>query len=173
MDYELVNLSENDRHAVVSIFNRFVSSSFAAYPEEQVTEEFFDRLMAMCQGYPAVVVKIEAGKTVGFALLHPFHPAGTFRRTAEITYFLLPEHTRQGIGSRILAQLAARAQAMGIDNLIASVSSLNEQSLRFHNQAGFERCGALRAVGTKFDRDFDVVLFQKKLPGNRAARLPQ
>jgi phosphinothricin acetyltransferase len=169
MDYELVNLSEDDRQAVVAIFNHFVSCSFAAYPEERVTEQFFDRLLAMCDHYPAVVVRTKAGKTAGFGLLHAFHAAPTFRRTAEITYFLLPEYTRQGIGSRILTQLAARAQAMGIDNLIASVSSLNEQSLRFHTHAGFERCGTLRAVGTKFGRDFDVILFQKRLNGGEAS----
>jgi phosphinothricin acetyltransferase len=163
MDYELTNLSEGDRQAVVAIFNYFVGCSFAAYPEEPVTGEFFDRLLAMCQGYPAVAAKTAAGETVGFALLRAYHPAGTFRRTAEIAYFLLPEHTRQGIGSRILAQFETAAQAMGIGNLIASVSSLNEESLRFHSRAGFERCGTLRAVGTKFGRDFDVVLFQKKL----------
>ncbi len=164
MDYNLTDLAEGDRHAVAAIFNHFVGSSFAAYPEEPVTEEFFDRLLALRQGYPAVAVKAASGEAVGFALLRPYHSAGTFRRTAEVTYFLLPEHTRRGIGSRVLAQFEAAAHAMGIGNLIASVSSLNEESLRFHRRAGFEQAGTLRGVGTKFGREFDVVLFQKKLP---------
>jgi len=167
VDYQLADLSEGDRQAVVAIFNYFIEHSFAAYPAEPVPAGFFHRLLAMRQGYPAVVVKSEAGQTVGFALLRAFHPAGTFRRTAEITYFLMPEHTRQGIGSRILTQFEVAAHALGIDNLIASVSSLNQESLRFHSRAGFERCGSLRAVGAKFGRDFDVVLFQKRLAGDR------
>jgi phosphinothricin acetyltransferase len=52
---------------------------------------------------------------------------------------------------------------MGIDNLLASASSLNEQSLRFHAKVGFERCGTFRSVGRKAGRDFDVVWFQKRL----------
>ncbi|MFB3904241.1 MAG: N-acetyltransferase family protein [Acidobacteriota bacterium] len=40
---------------------------------------------------------------------------------------------------------------------------MNQQSLRFHEAAGFERCGCFRAVGRKFDRDFDIVWFQKRI----------
>lgn len=169
MNYQFVPLAESDRQDVVTIFNHFVESGFAAYPEERVTGEFLERLLAMSEGYPAISVKTAAGKTVGFALLRPFHSAGTFRRTAEITYFILPEHTGHGIGRQILSQFIAKARAMEVDNLIASVSSLNEQSLRFHSQSGFERCGTLRAVGRKFGRDFDVVYFQLRLVGGPAA----
>jgi L-amino acid N-acyltransferase YncA len=128
-----------------------------------VTNEFFDRIVAMSAGYPAVCVKTSSGERVGFGFLRAFHPAGTFRRTAEIAYFLLPEHTGKGLGQRMLALFEQRARERSVDNLLASVSSLNEQSLRFHERAGFERCGLFRAVGLKSGRDFDMVWFQKKL----------
>lgn len=163
MTYELQSLVEADRSAVVQIFNHHIERSFAAYPEEPVGDEFFDRLVALSKGYPAVTVKTVAGEVVGFGFLRAFHPAGTFRRTAEIAYFLLPEHTGRGLGSRMLSHFVTAARAMGVDNLLASVSSLNEQSLRFHTKAGFERCGTLRGVGRKSGRDFDVVWFQKRL----------
>jgi L-amino acid N-acyltransferase YncA len=163
MNYELASLMESDRRAVVRIFNHFVEHSFAAYPEEPAGDEFFDRVLAMSKGYPAVSVKTETGEVVGFGFLRAFHAAGTFRRTAEIAYFLLPEHTGQGLGSMMLSRFIEEAREIGIDNLLASVSSLNDQSLRFHAQAGFERCGTFRAVGRKFGRDFDVVWFQKRL----------
>jgi L-amino acid N-acyltransferase YncA len=163
MNYELADLSERDREAVVAIFNHFVESSFAAYPEEPVGSEFFDRVLAMTAGYPAVSVRTESGEVVGFSFLRAFHPADTLRRTAEIAYFLLPEHTGQGLGRRILSLFIEKARESGIDNLLASVSSLNEQSLRFHGQAGFERCGTFRSAGRKFGHDFDVVWFQMKV----------
>ncbi len=163
MDYEFAALVEDDRGAVVSIFNHFVENSFAAYPDEPVTGEFFDRVLAMAKGYPAVSIRTRAGQVAGFGFLRAFHPASTFSRTAEIAYFLLPEHTGRGVGRRLLAYFIQEARAMGIDNLLASVSSLNEQSLRFHAQAGFERCGAFSRVGRKFGREFDVVWFQKRL----------
>jgi phosphinothricin acetyltransferase len=163
MQYRFAPLEESDREAVTAIFNYFVERSFAAYPDESVGPEFFDRVLAMTKGYPAVSARTEAGEVVGFGFLRPFHPAATFRRTAEITYFLLPEHTGRGLGRSMLARFIESAREAGIDTLLASVSSLNEQSLRFHSRAGFERCGAFRAVGRKFGRDFDVVWFQLAL----------
>jgi len=163
MNYEFTCLTENDRAAVVAVFNYFVGRSFAAYPEDPVGDEFFDRVLSMSKGYPAVSIRTNTGEAVGFGFLRPFHPAGTFQRTAEIAYFVLPEHTGRGLGRRMLSQFVEAAKEIGIDNLLASVSSLNEQSLRFHDQAGFERCGTFRAVGRKFGREFDVVWFQKRL----------
>jgi phosphinothricin acetyltransferase len=75
----------------------------------------------------------------------------------------MPEHTRRGIGSGLLSRLIDGAKEAGIDNLLACVSSLNEQSLRFHAKAGFERCGTVREAGRKFGQDFDLVWFQKRL----------
>jgi L-amino acid N-acyltransferase YncA len=163
MTYELQSLVEADRTAVVRIFNYFVEHSFAAYPEEPVGDEFFDRVLTLSKGYPAVTVKTDAGDVVGFGFLRAFNLSGTFRRTAEVGYFILPEHTGRGIGEKMLSHFTREARAIGVDNLLASVSSLNEQSLHFHAKAGFERCGRFVAVGRKSGLDFDVVWFQKRL----------
>ena len=60
-------------------------------------DEFFDRVLKLSEGYPAAGVKNDAGEVVGFGFLRAFHAAGTFRRTAEVSYFLLPEHTGRGL----------------------------------------------------------------------------
>jgi L-amino acid N-acyltransferase YncA len=163
MDYRFRPLAPADREAFLSIFNYFVEHSFAAWPDEPAGTGFFDRVLAMTEGYPAIGIETAQGEMAGFAFLRAFHPAGTLRRTAEITYFLLPGHTGLGIGRRVLQTLVEQARAMGIDNLLASVSSRNEQSLRFHEKAGFACCGRLCAAGRKFGADFDVVWFQKRI----------
>jgi L-amino acid N-acyltransferase YncA len=148
---------------VVRTFNHFVETGFAACPTERVTGEFFDRVLAMTQEFPAVSIRAESGEVVGFAFLRPYHAAATFRRTAEITYFVLLEHTGSAVGRWILSHFVEAARTLGVDNLLPSVSSLNQQSLRFYERAGFERCGVFRALGRKFGRDFDVVWFQKRI----------
>lgn len=50
-----------------------------------------------------------------------------------------------------------------MDNLLASISSRNEQSLAFHRKRGFVECGRLRDVGVKFGKSFDVVWMQKRV----------
>ncbi|GAB4342002.1 MAG: GNAT family N-acetyltransferase [Candidatus Abyssubacteria bacterium] len=163
MDYELSPLSQRDRESVVDIFNYYVENGFAAYPEHKLPYEFFDHLLMMIDGYPAVTVREESGTVVGFGFLRAHHPSPTFGRTAEITYFISPEHTRKGIGRRILEHFIAEAGKREIDVILANISSLNEQSLRFHRWMGFEECGRFRRIGRKFGRDFDVVWMQKLL----------
>jgi L-amino acid N-acyltransferase YncA len=163
MTYSFEELSDQHRSAVIDIFNYYVANSFAAYPESSVGYDVFDRFLAMAQGYPALVVKDDAGRVVGFAFLHPYRLGGTFRRTAEITYFILPEHTGQGLGAQILERFVGQAREQGIHTLLANISSLNAPSLRFHTKHGFRECGRFRRVGRKFGEDFDVVWMQLEL----------
>ena len=163
MDYRFEPLSESDREPVIDILNYFIEHGFAAYPEDKIGEEFFGRILEMTRGYPAVSVRAPSGECAGFAFLRAYHSARTLRRTAEITYFLAPEHTGKGTGGRLIEHLGREARKLGIDNILASISSLNEGSIRFHLRNGFAECGRFRAVGRKFGRDFDVVWMQKRL----------
>jgi phosphinothricin acetyltransferase len=164
MPYRFEAMSEHHRRPVVDIFNYFITHSFAAYPEEPVGDALFDHFAVMARGYPSLVVQDDAGQVVGFAFLHAYHAARTLRRAAEITYFILPDHTRRGLGSTILARFVAEAREMGVDTILASISSRNEASIRFHAKHGFVECGRFRRVGRKFGEDFDIVWVQRHLP---------
>ena len=78
-------------------------------------------------------------------------------------YFLKPDHTRKGLGARILNEFTHQAQSMGADTLLACISSLNLASIRFHQKQGFKECGRLARIGRKFEQDFDVVWMQKQM----------
>ncbi|MFZ5448142.1 MAG: GNAT family N-acetyltransferase [Thermodesulfobacteriota bacterium] len=162
MQYSFEPLSEVHREAVINIFNFFIQNSYAAYLDQPVGADFFGRFMEMARGYPGVVVKA-GGEVVGFGFLRAFHPAATFKRTAEITYFIMPEHTRQGLGKAMLDLFLKQAEKLGIDSILASVSSRNPDSLKFHLKNGFRECGRLTKVGRKFGEDVDVVWLQKRL----------
>ena len=163
MAYRLVSMAKDHRAAVVKIFNHYVESGFAAYPEEPVGEELFDRFVEMSDGYPRLVVVDTAGVVAGFAFLHPYRSESTFRRAAEVTTFLHPDHTRKGLGSLLLERLIAQAKAQGIQILLVNIASLNEPSLRFHQKHGFTECGRLRRIATKHDTPFDIVWLQRDL----------
>jgi phosphinothricin acetyltransferase len=160
----LTEMTDEHRKAVIDIFNHYIVNSFAAYPADPVGYEFFDRFLEMTRGYPAVVARDDAETVVGLAFLHPYRSGRTFQRVAEVTYFVLPEHTGRGIGTTILERFKLAATEQGIDTLLANISSRNEGSLRFHRKNGFEECGRFRRIGVKFGEDFDVVWVQLDLP---------
>jgi phosphinothricin acetyltransferase len=109
------------------------------------------------------VIESPAGEAVGFGLLRPYRDAPIFRRSGELTYFILPAETNKGLGSKLLDMLTRDAREMKIDSLVANISSLNEQSLRFHEKHGFRQCGLFESIGIKHGRSFDLVWMQKRL----------
>lgn len=163
MDFTLSPLTADDREPVLAIFNHYVVNTFSAYPEHEVPPAFYDMLLGMCRGYPNAAVRSAAGEVVGFGMLRPYSPMSSFAKTAEITYFLRPDATGQGLGARLLEFLLDGARRQGITNILASVSSRNEGSLRFHARHGFVECARFRGIGEKRGLPFDVVYFQRTL----------
>jgi len=163
MDIRLTPLTPADRRPLRDLFNYYVAHGFAAFAEQPLPPASIDRLLDLAQGYPAITAKNPAGRLVGFGLLHPHNPLSTFAHTAEITCFLDSDHTRQGLGTRILRELEEGARSQGIRTILAGIASLNEASLAFHRQHGFVEAGRFRQVCRKNGTLFDVVWMQKML----------
>ena len=163
MDLQLITLQKKHQEDVMKIFNYYIKNSFSAYFTVCLPPELFDSFLQSCQDSPAYAAECQMGRVVGFGLIKPFHPGDAVKRTGEISYFIDAEYTRQGIGRMLLNKLTKEAKRMGIDNLVANVSSHNEQSLNFHKQNGFIEVGILKSAGRKFDQDFDVIILQKQI----------
>ncbi|MCD1294343.1 GNAT family N-acetyltransferase [Methanocella sp. CWC-04] len=168
MEYSIRPVTEKDRSPVIDIFNHYIENSLAAFPENKVGYEFFDLLRGMAKGYPFYVVEAgpgdkdaEDGSIIGYGLLRPHNMMSTFKRSAELTYFLKPGNDRKGIGTRMLNMLVDDARKMGVDTLLASTSSVNQASIDFHKKHGFVECGRFLRVGKKLDKDLDIVWLQR------------
>jgi L-amino acid N-acyltransferase YncA len=163
MAYIFAEMSAIHRRAVIDIFNYFITESYAALLGEAVDYPFFDQFLKMAHGYPALVVKAGPGQVVGFGFMRPHYLADSSQKAAQVTYFILPEHTRQGLGTALLTFFVDEARKMGLDSLFANISSCNPESLNFHQKHGFRECARFLKVGRKFGEDFDVVWLQKQL----------
>jgi len=163
MDMRLAPIAPADRQAIIDLFNHYVEHGFAAFAEQVLPYAFLDKLLEQARGYPTVTVKDPAGHLLAFGLLRPHNPFPTFAHTAEIAYFVAPDHTRQGIGSRMLDELQTRGRERGIRTLLAAIPALNDKSLAFHRKHGFAEVGRFRNVCIKNGTPFDVVWMQKML----------
>lgn len=163
MGTTLEPLAESHRRAVIAIYNHYVEHGFASYREVPLPEAAFDRFLELAKGYPAYTCKGEDGAVEGFGFLHAWHPSECFGKTAEVTYFLHPEATRRGLGTLLLERLATEARAMGLERILASISSRNPESLAFHRKHGFKECGRFPEVGRKRGEAFDVVWMLRRL----------
>ncbi|PWB70894.1 GNAT family N-acetyltransferase [candidate division GN15 bacterium] len=161
MPYTIRPAEDKDREAINTLFNHFVTTSMAAYPEKPYEGGVYDRLRNAGGSHPFLVAATETGAVIAFAQARPYHGADSIRRTAEITYFILPEHQGHGLGERLLNKLIELVRPIGVDNLLGSISSHNEQSLKFHQKHGFVEVGRFRKVGRKWGKDFDLVWVQR------------
>ncbi len=157
-------MAEKHGREVMDIFNYYVENSYAAYPEQKLPYEFYSRFLEMTRGYPAYVIKNDdTGKVIGFCFLRAYNPMPVFRETAEASYFLDQGETGKNIGKEALALLEKEGAQMGIKYFLASISSLNGQSLRFHRKNGFVECGRFLHIGRKNGKSFDVIWMEKEI----------
>lgn len=158
-EMRLRKMQESDGDAVMRIFNHYAKTSFAAYPDP-LPPQFFPHLT---EGALSAIVLEDDGGVTGFGLLKPFLPFAAFKKTGMLTYFIAPEFTGRGLGTRLLEQLIEDAKRSGQSVLVANIASRNEASIRFHAKQGFTIAGTLAGVGEKFGEPFDLVWMQRTL----------
>jgi L-amino acid N-acyltransferase YncA len=161
VEYNIRPADDVDAGRITEIFNHFIMNTFAAYPSTPADESILSRMKGMAGSLPIYIVETSNRIVVGFAGLRPLHFADTMNRSAEVTIFILPEHTRHGLGGQILARMEDDAKALGVDTIIGGASSHNQTSLNFQRKHGFVECGRFQRVGRKFDQDFDIIWMQK------------
>ena len=160
MNFTIRKKHDDDRDAILKIFNHFVRTSYAAYPDQEIGIDAIEHIVSDTLAF--LILEVD-GKPVGFGFIKPFRNISTFRHTGVLTYFILPQYTGKGLGSKLLGTLIDAGKAMGITNYVAHISSRNDQSLRFHKKHGFRECGCLKDIGIKFGEYFDIVWVQKQL----------
>ncbi len=90
----LASVHEKD---VMDIFNYYAENGFAAYPEQKLPYSFFHKFLEITHSYPAYAIKVEE-IIVGFCFLRAYNPFPAFKDTAEISYFISPTFTGNGMG---------------------------------------------------------------------------
>lgn len=155
--------ADADQERIIAIFNHYIVNSIAAYPQHPLPEQAWPFIKGKCLNGTVFVAEDANGSVVGFALLKNFMELDTFARTADIGYFIDPAHVGKGLGKLFLAKLEAAAKDLGIKTLVANVSSLNQESIAFHERTGFTKCGELPGVGQKHGEIFNLIWYYKSI----------
>jgi len=150
---------KEDTQAINDIFNFFCNTSFACFLDEEIT---FNQIEEKLDNAVSIYVYEQNSKVIGFGYLSKFHKCNSFKHTGVLTYFILPEFTGKGLGSKILKKLFDTGKENGITNFLAQVSNKNEQSLKFHEKMKFEKTGEMKNMFKKFGESVDIILVQRQ-----------
>ena len=158
------NAVEADLPGILAIYNEVIATSTAVYAEAPVTlDERAQWLAAKRQhGFPVLVVEDAAG-IAGFASFGDFRAWPCYRHSAEHSVHIRTDRRGQGLGTALIADLLARAAALGKHVMIAGIDAENAASIALHEKLGFGRVAHFREVGRKFDRWLDLVFLQRRL----------
>jgi L-amino acid N-acyltransferase YncA len=158
-----------DRAAIDAIYAHYVRTSTCTYAEQPDSD---DERRAWFESHgpshPVTVIE-ERGVVLGWASLSPGKTRSGYRHSVELSVYLRPESCGQGLGRELLADLVARAEALGHHAILGGVSADQAASLRLHESMGFTRVAHFRETGFKFGRWLDVVYFERLLGAARGA----
>jgi len=105
---------------------------------------------------------------VSQASLSEGSPLHTYIATAGVSLYAKEKLRRKDIGKKLSQTLVQEGENISLHTVIARITTSNKQSIRPHEQEGFEHIGVMREVGQEFGRFLDVCLMQKIHPSKKA-----
>ncbi len=162
MKYALRPARESDSTSILSIYNYFITKTWNVYREKPVSINYVTHLFEKTKIHPFYVVETN-GKVIGWGLTKPYSTIENEPETAECSYFILPDYTGEGIGSKLLHTLIDKSRTVGIRVLLASIMAKNTQSISFHKHMGFTECGRFHKVIRKWGELVDLLWMEKTI----------
>jgi phosphinothricin acetyltransferase len=159
-----------DLRAVVHIYNGGIAERIATFETEPRTVD--DIAGWLEDGQPFLVAGRE-GRVVGWARANAYSDRCVYRGVGEHAVYVSPSARGQGLGSRLLIELCAEAERLGLYKLTSRVFADNLPSLAAHRTAGFEEVGIQRRHGKLGQEWKDCVLVERLLGDQPLSERPR
>jgi phosphinothricin acetyltransferase len=108
-----------------------------------------------------ILVAVVNGIVCGWASLSKWSTRCAYTDTAEISVYVKQESHGRGIGKRLMKDILAEGEKVGLHTIISRITTGNDISIHLHEELGFQHIGVMKEVGKKFDRTLDVCMMQK------------
>lgn len=153
-----------DAAAILEIHNAAVTHSTAIWTDQLETVADREAYLAehAAAGHAVLVAEAD-GVVVGYASFGTWRQKNGYRLTVDDSVYVRDGHQGAGVGRALLAELIERARAGGFHVMIADIEAGNTGSIRLHERFGFEVCGTIREVGTKYGRWLDLTVMRLEL----------
>jgi len=152
-----------DSEAIARIYNHYVTQTVVTFEEEAISSSEIHRRIQEIQSSLIWYVAEQDDEVVGYAYAGKWSCRSAYRFSTEVTAYVAPDHTGQGIGSRLYGKLLPALKDRDIHAVVGGISLPNEASVSFHEKFGFSKVAHFREVGFKFNRWIDVGYWQSIL----------
>ncbi|MGV2950850.1 GNAT family N-acetyltransferase [Glutamicibacter sp. AGC46] len=165
MEIRLAAMAQNHWADVARIYASGIETGLATFESEvSAREKFF---AAKIPALSLVAIAPDA-KVLGWAAASPVSARPAYHGVVEHSVYIDPDHAGCGIGTRLLAELIARAREEDYWMVQSAVIAGNEASRVLHARAGFREVGrreriARGARGAVAGQWLDTVLYELRL----------
>jgi L-amino acid N-acyltransferase YncA len=150
-----------DAAAVAAIYNEGIADRVATF---ETRERDADDVRAWLDDrLPFVVGTDEEGTVVGFARVAPYSDRCVYDGVGEHAVYVARSARGDGIGRRLLDEVALAAEAAGLYKLTSRIFADNASSIAAHRAAGFDVVGVQRRHGRLDGAWKDCVLVERLL----------
>ncbi|MFP4148534.1 MAG: N-acetyltransferase family protein [Nitriliruptoraceae bacterium] len=155
-----------DLPAVAAVYTHYVLRTTTTFNTQVRTpRQWQERYEAnvVAGPYSLDVATID-GVLAGYVETQPFRPKPAYARSLELSVYVAPDATGQGVGGALYAAVLDRlARDERFHRAYAIVALPNPGSVAFHERHGFRLRGTLTEAGYKFGRYLDVAYYERAL----------
>ena len=166
MKLTIERISEKHLRDAHKIYNYYIINSYSNFEEKKLTfNQFHINYKNIIKNKLPYLVALSEKKVVGLAYLNRFREKSGYRFAFENTIYVHDQHTRQGIGYKLLKELLYISKNhKNIKLIVAVIGSIDSKgSLKLHQKLGFKRSGVLKKIGFKNNKWIDSIFLQKNL----------
>ncbi|MHC4848463.1 MAG: GNAT family N-acetyltransferase [Planctomycetota bacterium] len=163
---EIRRATEADVEAICRVSNQEAARSAANFAiEPEPLEDWLRNFRETQEFYPWLIT------VGGFAKAGPWQRRDAYSHTVETTVYIEPGSQGKGLGRALCERLFALLEAQGYHVALAGITLPNEPSVRLHESLGMRKVAQFEEVGWKFDRWWDVGIWQRLLRDEPAGRI--
>jgi L-amino acid N-acyltransferase YncA len=155
---------ETDLPRIVEIYNASIPGRMATADTSPVTLE--SRRAWFAEFNPErrpCWVALQDDVVVGFAALRSYYGRPAYHATVESAVYVAPERAGQGVGGALIDHAMDAAPVCGIRTILATIYAHNAPSIALFKRRGFAQWAYLPAVCEMDEKEFDVVIYGKRL----------
>jgi L-amino acid N-acyltransferase YncA len=157
MIFPTVRLIESrDTEDILNIYSHYILNTTVTFETEIPSlTSFNERIKHIVSTYPWIICEYE-DEIVGYAYACKHRERSAYQWSVEVSVYLGPEYTGQGIGKILYSSLINILRFQGFINVYAGIALPNISSVGIHEKFGFEHIALYKNVGYKFRKWIDV-----------------
>ena len=155
-----------DAAKMAEIYNHYVLNGTATFEEQALsTREYENRLSQILEhNLPVIIAENYDSQLLGFAYASVYNSRTAYRFTVENSVYVHHQHSRKGVGKKLLSELIPACKDRGFKQMMAVIGDSNNLgSIQLHKSMGFMEIGIAKHVGYKFETWLDVFYMQRTL----------